>query len=58
MRKSKVMSVTHMVGFNTRIKNEINAYAPNILANLTIDDRIAGTKVFRGILCIILCHIM
>ena len=55
--KSKVTPVTHMVEFNTCIKNENDAKAPNILANPTINDRIAGTKAYRDLLFIILCHI-
>ena len=47
-----------MVEFNTCIKNENDAKAQNVLANPTINDRIAGTKVHTDILFIILCHIL
>ena len=56
--KSKVTPVTHMAECNTCIKNDNNATVPIILANLTTNDRKAGTKVFRDIRFIILCHKM
>ena len=58
MKKSKVTSVTHMAECDTCIKNDNDAEVPNNLANLTINDRKADTKVFRHIRFIILCHIM
>ena len=56
--KSKVTPVTYMAECDTCIKNDNDAYVPNNLANLTINGRTAGTKVFRDIRFIIFCHKM